>query len=102
MGMVAIGMGVDNDPDIVRCHPGRIRHHAQHLAGQAGIEQGIDEQRFAAIGDQAGIGPAPAAIGLQIGVKPEAGFNQTLFKRNCHHLFSRIMPHMRHIVATFQ
>ena len=44
MGMVAIGMGIDDHANIIRADPGCIRHDVKHFAGQAGVEQCIDEQ----------------------------------------------------------
>ena len=51
------GVGVGDRPDPV-----------EHLPGQREVEQRVDHQRGARPRDQAGVAPAPAAVGLQPGV----------------------------------
>jgi hypothetical protein len=45
-----------------------LAHLAQHLAGQVKIIECVDQQRLIAIGDEARIAPAPAAVRGQPGV----------------------------------
>ena len=85
VAMIAIGMGVDNGADIIRTNTGSIGHDAQHVAGQAGIEQCINQQGLTTVRDQTGIGPAPSAIGLKIGEETVASFIEAFFKRIVRH-----------------
>ncbi len=67
VGVIAVGVGVDQGADIFRLRHG-IAHDLQHLARQIEIKQRIDQQAVLAIGYQAGVGPAPRAVRLQVGV----------------------------------
>jgi hypothetical protein len=76
--VVAVVMAVDQHVDVRR----RLRlggfHGRQHVAGQGNVEQGVDQQGLVAIDDQAGVGPAPAAVRLQPGVAAVAKIVQSL------------------------
>ena len=80
VGVIAIGMGVDHLADGRRAKAGRAFHAGQHLGGQLRVEQCVHQRRCAVTGppfhDQPGIGPAPAAIGLQPGEQAVADFVQ--------------------------
>jgi len=54
--------------------------------GQRQVDEGVDQQRLAAVGDQPGIAVAPAAVRLQIGVHAVAEIVQTLGERPFRHL----------------
>jgi len=43
-------------------------HGVQHLLGEFQVEEGVDQQGRLAIDDEAGVTPAPGAVGLQVGV----------------------------------
>ncbi len=64
--VVAVGMGVDQAADRFGGRHGGA-HLVQHLARELEVEQRVDQQGLVAIGDQAGVAPAPASIGLQPG-----------------------------------
>ena len=71
VAVVAVGVGVHDRAD----RRGRRRHGPQvveHLLGEHEVEQRVDEQRRVAVGDQAGVRPAPAAVGLEVGPQPVA------------------------------
>lgn len=53
-------------------------HAGQHFGRQGKIEQGIDQEALEPVGDQPGIAPAPAAVGLQPGEAAVAEIVQTL------------------------
>ena len=80
VGVIAIGMGVDHLADARRAKARRALHAGQHLGGQLGVEQCVHQRRRAVTGppfhDQPGVGPAPAAIGLQPGEQAVADFVQ--------------------------
>ena len=63
--VVAVGVGVDQRVD--RHAVGDRLHRREHVAGQVEIEQRVDEQRRVLAGQQPGVAPAPAAVGLQVG-----------------------------------
>src|SRR5947209_17738408 len=65
--MIAVGVGVHHHID-VRCHRNRPAHRIQHFLGELQIEEGIDEQRCSAIGDEASVAPAPRTVWLQVGI----------------------------------
>jgi hypothetical protein len=67
-----IGIGVRVDRGIDRVPGGDRGHRAQHLARQVQVVEGVDEQRGAVGGDEPGVAPAPAAVGLEVGVQPIA------------------------------
>src|SRR3546814_5056124 len=65
-GMIAVGVRVHQRTDPGGRGDG-IAHGRQHLAGQLQIEERVDEQGLVAVDDKAGIAPAPATVGLNIG-----------------------------------
>ena len=78
IAMVAIVMGVDDGSDRRRRLGFGLAHGCQHLAGQRHVEQRVDQEGLAAVDDQAGVRPAPAAIGLQPGIAAIAEIVQAL------------------------
>ena len=66
VAVVAVGVRVHERAD----PRGRGRHGPQvleHPSGEGEVEQRVDEQRCVAVGDEPGVRPAPAAVGLQVG-----------------------------------
>ena len=65
VAVVAVGVGVDQRADGRAA--GQPAHRVEHRGRQVQVEQRVDQQRFALTHDQAGIGPPPAPVGLQVG-----------------------------------
>lgn len=66
-GVVAIGMGVDQGPNLRAGRHGGA-HGLEHLCRHLQVKQGVDQQGLTRVFDQAGIGPAPTAVGHQISI----------------------------------
>ena len=66
VAVVAVGVGVHEraDPSGRRGHGPQV---VEHPGGEREVEQRVDEQRRVAVGDEPGVRPAPAAVGLQVG-----------------------------------
>ena len=73
--MIAIVMRVKDGADARVAGAGETVKHGARVRQ---VEHGVDEQRFAAVGDETRIGQAPAAIRLQIG---EAALSQIAHAR---------------------
>ena len=76
-GVIAVGMGVDHGADSRR-RGLRPAHRVQHLLRQRQVKQSVDQQRLAAVANQARIAPAPRAVGLKVGVGTIAQIMQAL------------------------
>ena len=66
--MVAVGVGVDHDVDGPAA--GDRIHGVEHPAGEAEVEEGVDEERRPVARQEPGVAPTPAAIGLEVGENP--------------------------------
>ena len=64
-------------------------HGVEHLAGEPQVEERVDQQPGAAARDQPGVGPAPPAVGLQVGPDPVGDLVETLGVR---HVRGRASP----------
>ena len=77
VAVVAVGVGVDHRGDAAAGR-GRGAHLLEHLGGEAQIEQRVHQQGAVVAGDQSGVGPAPAAVRLQVGPDAVGDFVQPL------------------------
>ena len=93
VAVVAVGVGVDERPDVVGGGLGGA-HGLEHIRRERHVEEGIDQQRLALGDDEAGVAPAPAAVGLDPGVTAGSEIVQTVFERSDsqRHRTSRAVP----------
>ena len=84
VAVVAVGVGVDHGIDLARGGH-RVAHRRQHLAGEPEVEQRVDQQRCAGVGNEAGVGEAPRAVGLEPRKAAGPDLVQTLRERNPAH-----------------
>ena len=77
IAVIAVGVGVDQLFDVRSGGNGRA-HGLKHALRQGAVVERIDEERCVPVSDQPRVGPAPAAVGLEVGPASAAQVAQAL------------------------
>ena len=80
--VVAVAVRVHRRVD--RAALGDAAHRVEHVPGELEVEERVDEQRRAVGRDQPRVAPAPAAVGLQVGIEPVPELVEPPLVRDAH------------------